>query len=625
MDDNDDEKEEESETRQKQRVSEQRRSVGWSSSVSAAAVRTRKSTGDDRASSWRNSRTTSAVVKSPAITSTSQLRHSIVPASLVRHINADPFEDPAHTYQPISSKVVVYSDATVMLISSYTGIPRIHNFAYLDGVSTKAMLNTIIITSPEGRKINGITPPTRLDQNMSIEEIARTVSKGVLGLLLTTGGVGGSQREGLSSSGGGEEKKIEGTTSIENNFRTIYGNVMPNSIEGGTTMLTRGSLIHIPDDPKNILVFPHANVDHRILVELSNEEGNIDVSYFTGGIAISLDAVIVLSELPPPAVTKKVKALAVEAGDPNIRALRKYDGNMAVYVHSENNTATKIVASTLLLSMTEVRHARDYPQREARGVMSFKKQEESMAGPSASDEPGGMIPSSIGPIDTFEYTHPVTIPTGTKNTLVMTSEVDISWMLRYDMENTYVDKPTIYVKILATDEDIPPLNATFLLEKMRVGGTRIRRTLRKGQGRFYYVGMDPMMEIYNTRSTPCENERPKDIQRTTDSDIKIVNRKSSAVSLVLYWNLQRSDITSVWMDVPPGAGKREETFLIEKLTIESPEFATKMSNTYKVLGVYFYDLPAGSVSLVKVTLHQFYPKPKHWESGYPRCTETIPE
>lgn len=535
----------------------------------------------------------------------SRLRYSIAASSVRRSVSLGPFADGENTFWPSGCEIFVYRDGKVMVNSSYDEIPDNQSMAYLDGVSTKALIDTIVITSDPGeRKIGGFTPPTRLD-HMSVEEIARAVSEGDLGVLATASCTSRHRTLALphfsddddddDEEGGpaGEAKRT--SPDIETNPDIIWGKVMPNSMPSGVTLLTKqGSVVHISDSPKNTFLFPKAHVDHRIRLVLLSGGGIVRLSYFTGGLNFSPEAVVVLSKPEPSEVEAHGKL--------RDRSFRLYGGNLSLLLRTQNSTATEFKASKLRLSMARVGPL-GRPMAMTMLEESRSRGVSKRGGGESASSSSSQTRTSVGPIDVFEY-RGVMIPMGTNYTTVMETKLSVVWSLRYDIQDIYSEEPSIYAGIRSKDKDVPPSSATFILKEMRVGWTRIRRALPKTaeKYRFFHLGEDTMVEIQNVTSSS------EGIRKTlvTVSHITVVNRKGSDVSVTLYRNLTAEE-EFIKDDFEVAASEEDRGFFfdsklspLEKLPVESAEYATKRSDTAKVLVVRLYNISKGG-GTVRVT------------------------
>ncbi len=548
----------------------------------------------------------------------SRLRYSIATSSVRRSVSLGPFSDGDNTFRPSGCEIFVYRDGKVMVNSSYDEIPDNQPMAWLDGVSTKALINTIVITSdPGGRKIDGFTPPTRLD-HMSVEEIARAVSHGDLGILAMASCTSRHRTLALphfSSSdddddddddddGTGEAKRT--SPDIETNPDIIWGKVMPNSMPSGVTLLTKqGSVVHISDSPKNTFLFPKAHVDHRIRLVLLSGRGIVRLSYFTGGLQFSPEAVIVLSK-PEPSEAETYDVL-------HDRSFRLYGATLSLLLRTQNSTATEFNASKLRLSMARV----GQPLTRPMAMMLEGSRGVSKRGSASSSS--SQTRTSVGPIDVFEY-RGVMIPMGTNYTAVMETKLSVLWSLRYDIEDIYAEEPSIYAGIRPKDKDVPPSSATFILKEMRVGWTSIRRALPKTSEkyRFFHLGEDTMVEIQNATSSSVDHKT-----LVTVSHITVVNRKRSHVSVSLYRNLT-ADEEFIKDDFKVSASEEDRSFFmdselypLEKLPVESAEYITKRSDTAKVLVVRLYNIgKSGGTVRVTTVVTRPYKRRKSMQKLY---------
>ena len=585
---------------------------------------------DEEARQWVNSSSSSAPslsTRRKAVSGTSsssggisQLRYSAAAGAVKRSITIGPFEDTENTFWPSGCEIYVYQDGEVMVNSRYSDIPPERSVAFLDGVSTKAHIDTIVLTG--SREIVSFTPPTRLD-HMSVEEIARTVSDGDIGVLATASStsshLGTLALPHFSNSddddddhdadadddGGDESKSLRTSPEIESNPDIIWGKVMPNSMPSGTTLRTKkGSVVHISDTPRNTFVFPNAHVDHRIQLVLEGGEGDVRLSYFTRGLEFSPEAVVELTK------SRSSKNLT-------------YGGNLSLLLRTQNSTATEFHNAKLRLSM-----ARVGPRMMRRGMEMESVAKYSMAASSSRESRlSPQVLTAVGPIDVFEY-RGVRVPMGTNYVRVMKTSVKVAWSLRYDIGDMYSQQPSIYGGIKAEEMNVPPSTATFILNNMRVGWTRIRQALAKGKPRFFHLGEDTMVEIQNnTSSSRTEIRRVETIYTT--SQIIIINRKNTNIDLTLYRNLTTEEqfvktefivkkefkLARAASDAePPGA----TVVPVEKILQESPEFATKQTNTAKVVVIELKNIPrhGGTVRVTTVVSRPYHKSRKSMHKLY---------
>jgi len=546
--------------------------VEWNDNTVASfetTTTTKKNSRWSRTSSAPNIRT--FYKKKPTVPSNpSGLRYSIATAAIRRSVNSGPFQDIENTFWPDNCEIFVYRDGDVMINSRYEGIPSDHPLAFLDGISTKTDIETILVTSDSGRKIKGFTPPTRLD-HLSVEEIARTVSSGNLGVMF------------MSSSRIEREcgSPPPPPPDIEENADIIWGKVMPNSMPSGITLRTpKGSVIHISASPQNAFIFPKARVDHRIRVLLGDGEGPIQLSYFTGGLEISPEAVVSL-------VKTKAKLHR-----------RTYVGSLALFLRTQNNTATEFENANLRLSMSRVgirggrRGGRRLQKSYSESVASLRRH------PSSSSNNNQ---TALGPIEVFEY-RGVKIPMGSNYTWVINTPLKLEWTLQYNISDTFATQPNIYGGIQSKDTNIPPSELTFILKGMRIGLARLRTSLPKNEIRYVYLGQDSMIEIQNMTSS--EIMPHSDILIMT-SRLTVVNRKKTKVSLTLYRNLSAEEtvLTDRFGIVaePPMKEFDCNVISVDDIPIESPRFVTKTNDTTHILVIHLYDIP-GNGGIVKATI-----------------------
>ena len=551
---------------------------------------------EEKKSRW--SRTSSApnirtvYKKKPTVPShPSGLRYSIATGAIRRSVDLGPFEDVKNTFWPDTCEIFVYRDGDVMINAQYTDIPLNHPLAYLDGISTKADIETILVTSETDRKIKGFTPPTRLD-HLSVEEIARTVSHGNLGVMSMASL---SSRLVISSSANEtattKHHHKKGGGAIEENADIIWGKVMPNSMPSGITLRTeRGSVVHISASSQNAFIFPKARVDHRIRLMLGDGKGPIQLSYFTGGLEISPEAV----------VTLKKKSTRSSFTSSSHSPGNTYTGGLALFLRTQNNTATEFADATIRLSMSRLGFRRMRRRGGPQKSMMFESQALRSRGGG-----GGDNQTALGPIEVFEY-RGVKIPMGSNYTRVpIHSNLKLDWTLQYDISNTFATRPNIYGGIQSKDTNIPPSDLTFILKGMRVGLAQLRTSLPKNEIRYVYLGQDSMIEIQNLSSS--ETMAHSDILIIT-SRLTVVNRKKTKVSLTLYRNLSAEETVltdensfKIVADPPLKGIDSDDVISVDDIPIGSPRFVTKASDTTHIWEIHLYDIP-GNGGIVKATI-----------------------
>ena len=157
-------------------------------------------------------------------------------------------------------------------------------------------------------------------------------------------------------------------------------------------------------------------MDHRIRLSLGDGGGPIQLSYFTGGLEISPEAVVTL---------KKTKQKSQHR--------RTYVGILALFLRTQNNTATEFVAANLRLSMSRV-GIRGRRRRMAHNNKSMAF--ESVALRSSGED----HQTALGPIEVFEY-RGVKIPMGSNYTWVINTPLKLEWTLQYNISDTFATQP----------------------------------------------------------------------------------------------------------------------------------------------------------------------------------------
>ncbi len=583
----------------------------WSRTSSAPNVRT----------AYKQKKREHATTSKP-----SPLRYNIAVGAVRRSVNSGPFQDTENTFWPKYCEIFVYRDGGVMINARYTDIPENQFLVYLDGISTKTDIETILVTSDtaptltgsnpsttnKGRTIEGFTPPTRLD-HLSVEEIARTVSEGNLGVMPMTrfaippgfNTVTAAATGNNNNNNNPRKTKVD----IENSPDIIWGKVMPNSMPSGVTLHTaKGSVVHVSASPQNAFIFPMARVDHRIRLALGKGRGSIQLSYFTGGLEISPEAVVKLTKIKKKTADSSLFTAALGKYPHSI-----YTGDGALFLRTQNSTATKFEAKNLRLSMARVGFRRRRRGRYGRGNESTQNKSfaESVSyDNSASDAEQQNNQTRLGPIEVFEY-RDVSIPMGSNYIRVIDTPLNLDWTLQYDISDVWSSQPDIYGGIQSKGTNIPPSELTFIVKGMRVGVAQLRTSLQINEIRYVYLGQDSMIEIQNMVSRETV-ERFNMLHIT--SRLHIVNRKKTKVSLTLYRNLtieeeaelDKSSFELIFSKAPSSSSSKKNPFgaaiiSVEDIPMNSPRFVTKRTDTTRVLVIHLYNIP-GNGGLVKVKL-----------------------
>ena len=563
----------------------------------------------------------------------SPLRYNIAVGAVRRSVNSGPFQDTKNTFYPNDCEIFVYRDGGVMINARYTDIPENQFLVYLDGISTKTDIETILVTSDggelsnKGRTIEGFTPPTRLD-HLSVEEIARTVSEGNLGVMPMARFAMPPWFNAVAAAGGHNNNKPRNPkVDIENSPDIIWGKVMPNSMPSGVTLHTaKGSVVHVSASPQNAFIFPMARVDHRIRLALGKGSGSIQLSYFTGGLEISPEAVVKLTKIKRKTADSSLFTAALGKYPHNI-----YTGDGALFLRTQNSTATKFEAKNLRLSMAQVgfrrrRRRRRYGNNENSQNKSFAQSVSSYDDGAASGVEQNNQ-TRLGPIEVFEY-RDVSIPMGSNYIRVIDTPLNLDWTLQYDISDVWASQPDIYGGIQSKGTNIPPSELTFIVKGMRVGVAQLRTSLQKNEIRYVYLGQDSMIEIQNMVSRETV-ERFNSLHIT--SRLNIVNRKKTKVSLTLYRNLtieeeaelDKSSFELIFSKTAASSSSSKKNpfgaaiISVEDIPMNSPRFVTKRTDTTRVLVIHLYNIPGnGGLVQVKLVVTRPYKTKKSMQKVY---------
>lgn len=563
----------------------------------------------------------------------SPLRYNIAVGAVRRSVNSGPFQDTKNTFFPNDCEIFVYRDGGVMINARYTDIPENQFLVYLDGISTKTDIETILVTSDiatttttdentlttnKGRIIEGFTPPTRLD-HLSVEEIARTVSEGNLGVMPMTRFAVPHGFNTIAVAAAENHKPRKTKVDIENSPDIIWGKVMPNSMPSGVTLHTaKGSVVHVSASPQNAFIFPMARVDHRIRLALGKGSGSIQLSYFTGGLEISPEAVVKLTKIKKKTTDSSLFTAALGKYPHSI-----YTGDGALFLRTQNSTATKFEAKNLRLSMAQVGFRRRYGNEN----LQNKSFAQSVSYDNGGTEHQQNNQTRLGPIEVFEY-RDVSIPMGSNYIRVIDTPLNLDWTLQYDISDVWANQPDIYGGIQSKGTNIPPSELTFIVKGMRVGMAQLRTSLPINEIRYVYLGQDSMIEIQNMVSQETV-ERFNMLHIT--SRLNIVNRKKTKVSLTLYRNLtieeeaelDKSSFELIFSKAASSSSSSKRNpfgaaiISVEDIPMNSPRFVTKRTDTTRVLVIHLYNIPGnGGLVQVKVVVTRPYKTKKSMQKVY---------